>query len=385
MKIFGLLFRNALRHRLRTLLTIAGVGVAILAFGVLRTMISAWYTGVAQAAPDRLVSRSKISITFTLPLAQKQKIERIPGVAAVTHGSWFAGYYKDPKDFFPQIAFANAESFRLFPEYIVDSAAIAAFGRERNAAIVGSATMERFGWEIGDNVRLTGTIYPGDWDFVIRGIYTGREEATDITQFFFHWDYIDLRMQESFPGRVGQVGWWIIKIDDPARAADISAAVDREFANSADETLTETEAAFQQSFMGMVETIIKSLEVISALVIGIILLVAANTMAMTARERISEYAVLKTLGFSAGHIIGLIGGESLLISGLGGALGILLLIPITQALGAVMRQWFPAFPIDPMTYVLTGSTAILVGILAAVFPAWRAIRLRIADGLRRIG
>jgi putative ABC transport system permease protein len=384
MKILGLLIRNTLRHKLRTFLTIAGVGAAILAFGVLRTFVTAWYTGVEQASPNRLVTRSKISITFMLPLSQQRKIERIPGIDIVTHGTWFAGYYKDPKDFFPQIALEGSRTFELFPEFIIDSAAIRAFDTERNAAIVGAATMERFGWQVGDVVRLTGTIFPGDWDFVIRGIYYGREEATDITQFLFRWDYIDLRLQETSPGRAGLVGWWTSRISDPSQSAEISAAIDREFANSADETLTETEAAFQQNFLGMVETIIIALQVISALVVGVILLVAGNTMAMTARERISEYAVLKTLGFGAGRIIGLIAGESILISCLGGGLGILALIPITRQMETVMQQWFPAFPIEPMTYILTASTAIAVGILAAVFPAWQAIRLRIADGLRRI-
>lgn len=385
MRVFKLIFKNTLRHKLRTFLTIMGIAVAIMAFGLLRTFVSAWYAGVTQAAPDRLITRSKISITFTLPLAQKEKIARIPGVEAVTFGTWFGGYYKDPKDFFAQIAFEGPESFTLYPEFIVDTAGLRAFGSERNAAIVGQATMERFGWKVGDAVQLTGMIYPGQWDFVIRGVYTGATDATDISQFLFRWDYIDQRMQQEMPARAGQVGWWVIKIDDPAKAAQISNAVDREFDNSADETLTETEAAFQQSFVAMAGTIIFSLEVISILVIGIILLVAANTMAMTARERISEYAVLKTLGFNGGHILGLVAGESLLIAMLGGGLGLLLMFPLLQGVGAALRAWFPAFPIDPMTYPLAAVSAFAVGILAALFPAWRAIRVSIVDGLRRVG
>lgn len=384
MRVFRLIFKNTLRHKLRTFLTVLGIAVAIMAFGLLRTFVSAWYAGVTQAAPDRLITRNKISITFTLPVAQKEKIERIPGVEAVTSGTWFGGYYKDPKEFFAQFAFAGPESFDLYPEFIVDTAAMRAFATERNAAIVGIATMERFGWKVGDAVQLTGMIYPGQWDFVIRGVYTGATDATDISQFIFRWDYLDQRMLEEAPARAGQVGWWVVKIDDPARAAQVSAAVDREFDNSADETLTETEAAFQQSFVAMAGTIIFSLEVISVLVIGIILLVAANTMAMTARERISEYAVLKTLGFNGGHILGLIAGESLFIAMLGGALGLVLMFPLLQGVGMTLRQWFPAFPVDPMTYPLAALAAFVVGILAALFPAWRAIRSSIVDGLRRI-
>lgn len=385
MRVFKLIYMNALRHKLRSGLTVLGIAVAIMAFGLLRTVVSAWYLGVNQAAPDRLITRSKNGITFTLPLAQKQVIERIPGVAAVSYSAWFGGFYKDPKDFFPQIAIEGAHGLELYPEFIVDTATRNAFAREPNAAIVGKVTMDRFGWKIGDAVQLTGMIYPGSWDFVIRGIYTGRTEGTDVSQFLFNWNYIDQRMQVEMPARAGQVGWYVIKIDDPAKAAAVSAAVDKEFENSSDATLTETEAAFQQSFVAMAGTIVFSLQVISFLVIGIILLVAANTMAMTARERISEYAVLKTLGFSGKHILGLIAGESLLLSCLGGLVGIIFMIPLLQGVGTALKQWFPAFPIDPRTYPLAAVTAVLVGLLAAVFPAWKAIRVSIVNGLRRIG
>lgn len=385
MRVFKLIYKNMLRHKLRTFLTILGIAVAIMSFGLLRTVVAAWYAGVSQAAPDRLITRSKISITFTLPIAQKEKIERIPGVKAVTFGTWFGGYYKDPKDFFAQFAVEGPRYFDLYPEFVIDSTALNTFGRERNAVIIGQDLSERFGWKVGDVVTLTGMIYPGQWDFVVRGIYTGRDETTDDSQFIFNWDYLDQRMLETSPVRAGQVGWWIIKIDDPSRAAQISAAVDKEFENSPDETLTETEAAFQQSFVAMAGTIVFSLQVISILVIGIILLVAANTMAMTARERISEYAVLKTLGFGGGHILGLVAGESLLISCLGGGIGLLLLIPLLKGVGAALQQFFPAFPIDPLTFPQAAGAAIVVGLLAAIFPAWRAIHVSIVDGLRRIG
>ncbi|MBI3872477.1 MAG: ABC transporter permease, partial [candidate division Zixibacteria bacterium] len=263
MRFFRLILNNTLRHKLRTVLTIVAVAIALLAFGFIRTAISAWYLGVTASAPDRLITRSKISITFTLPLAQKERIERIPGVVAVTHGTWFGGIYKDPGNFFPQFAMENVESFQLYPEFLIDTSALRAFATERNAVIVGVKTMERFGWKMGDVVHLTGTIYPGDWDFVIRGVYTGRSEATDVSQFIFNWDYIEQRMQRDWPTRTGQVGWWVIKIDDPAKAASISTAVDREFDNSADETITETEAAFQQSFVAMSGTIILSLQIVS--------------------------------------------------------------------------------------------------------------------------
>jgi len=382
--ILVLVFKNVMRHRLRSVLTICGIAVAVLAFGLLRTVITAWYLGVEAAAPDRLVTRSKISITFTLPVAQKQRIERIPGVQAVTHCSWFGGVYKDPKNFFAQIALESAETFKLFPEYIVEPEALAAFAAERNAAIVGTTLAQRFGWKVGDTIRLQGTIYPGDWDFVIRGIYTGRDTGTDTGQFFFNWQSIEQRMAQETPGRVGQIGWWVVKIDEPARAATICKAIDAEFDNSADETLSETEAAFAQSFVAMAGTIVRSLEIMSVLLIGVILLVAGNTMAMTVRERTAEYAVLKTLGFGAGRILGLVAGESLAIAGLGGALGLALLFPTVKGVATVLRAWFPAFPVDPPTFALALGAALLVGLLAAVFPVWRAVAMPIAVGLRRI-
>ncbi len=384
MRLLRLVLRNAMRHRLRTALTICGIALAVLAFGVLRTVIGAWYAGVELAAPDRLVTRSRISITFTLPISQKEKIARVPGVVDVTTGSWFGGIYKDPKNFFSQIAIEGPRAFSFWPELIPDPGALEALGATRNGAVVGVGLMRRFGWKVGDVIQLIGTIYPGDWEFVICGTYHGRDERADETQFLFNWDYLDQRMAQEAPMRTGQVGWYVIKIDDPARAASICKAVDAEFRNSSDETLTETEAAFQQSFVAMAGTIIVALQVISFLVIGVILLVAANTMAMTARERIPEYAVLKTLGFQSPHILGLIAGESVLIAVLGGILGMLLMTPLLKGIGIALSAWFPSFPVEPRTYVMTLAAALAVGLLAAVFPAWRAMRVSIVDGLRRI-
>jgi putative ABC transport system permease protein len=385
MRVFKLIFKNAGRHKLRTILTVLGIAVAVLLLCLVRTFIAAWYAGVNQSSPNRLVTTSKINITFTLPLAQKPRIERIPGVEAVAHGTWFGGIYKDPKEFFAQFAFEDAGMFKLYPEFIVDSATMRAWEEQRNAVIVGVETMARFDWKVGDIVRLQGTIYPGDWDFLIVGTYTGRTATTDDSQFIFHWDYIDQRLQQEWPERAGEVGWWVVKIDDPARAAAISKAIDTEFDNSSDETLTQTEAAFQQSFVAMSGTIILSLQVISILVVGIILMVAANTMAMTARERLSEYAVMKTLGFSGGHLLGLIGGESMLIAVLGGAVGIAAIFPVVQGISIALRAWFPVFPIETRMIVIAAGAAVGCGIVAAVFPATRAIRMRIVDGLRRVG
>jgi len=249
---------------------------------------------------------------------------------------------------------------------------------------VGQGLIDRFGWTLGNKIQLTGTIYPGNWDFTIVGIYTGAKEVTDENTFFFRWDYLDEKMREEIPGRAGRVGWFIVEIKDPTQAAVISEKVDAFFKNSQNETLTETEEAFNLSFVSMGSSIVTGLNIVSFMVIGIILLVLGNTMAMTARERVSEYAVLKTLGFRPGHLVGLIFGESLMIAILGGILGILLTIPVASVVKIALSAFFPIYTISPLTIVLASSKTILVGLLAAIFPTLKAVRTKIVDGLRII-
>jgi len=382
MFVLKLIFRNALRHKLRTFLTILGLALAVMAFGLIRTFITAWYAGAEASAPDRLVTRSAVSIIFTLPLSYKEQIEKIEGVKDVTYALWFGGIYVDPKNFFAQFGVDHNTFFQVFPEYLVPPDQMEAFASERKAVIVGRKLADRFGWKIGDHINLIGTIYPGDWDFIIRGIYTGKEPSTDESSFIFRWDYVDETMRETTPGRAGQVGWYALRIDDPNRAAEISQKIDTRFDNSLAETLTETEKAFQMSFIQMSGTIIAGLQVISGLIIGVILLVLANTMAMSARERIPEYAFLKTVGFRPFHLIGLIGGESLFIAGLGGALGLLLLFLVSKPISLAISNFFPVFKIETITIILAICAAFLVGIASALFPIARAVRMRIVDGLR---
>ena len=384
MTIVGLIARNSRRHMLRTSLTIVGLAIAVMAFAVIRTTIDAWYAGAAAASPNRLIVRNAISLVFSLPLAYKEKIAKIDGVTAVSYSQWFGGTYIDESNFFVQFAVDPNTWFNLYPEYIIPDSEMADFQSQRNAVIVGRLLADRFGWKLGDAVRLTGTIYPGDWDFVIRGIYTGAKENTDESQWFFRWDYLDERMKQEMPGRAGQVGDFVIEIANPADAAGISEEVDSTFDNSLAETLTETEESFQLSFVSMASSIITGLRIISFLVIGIILLVLANTMAMTARERISEYALMKTLGFRAFHIIGLIGGESLFIATLGGIAGIALTFPIAALIHAALTNIFPLFSVDPINLIMGGVASLAVGLLAAIFPTLKAIRTSIVDGLRII-
>ncbi|MEW5993010.1 MAG: FtsX-like permease family protein [Candidatus Zixiibacteriota bacterium] len=384
MRVLKLVRKNTGRRLLRTVLTIIGLGIAIMAFTLIRTSVDAWYYGAEVSSPNRLVTRNAVSIVFDLPLSYQEKIAQVEGVTGISHGQWFGGIYVDPKNFFAQFAVDHETFFDLYPEYVVSPDQMEAFRQERNAVIVGRRLADRFGWSVGDAVRLTGTIYPGDWDFVIRGIYTGATENWDETMWLFRHDYLDERMRIEAPPRAGHTGWFVIQIEDPSRAAEMSETIDRMFDNSLAETLTETEEEFNLSFVEMGSSIVAGLNIVSVLVVGVILLVLANTMAMTARERVSEYAVMKTLGFRPLHILGLVFGESLFIALIGGAFGLLMALPVLALLMTFLGDFLPVFNISILTAVLACVASIVVGLLAAAFPAMKAIRTPIVDGLRVI-
>lgn len=386
MRILKLVWKNMLRHKLRSVLTIVGIAVAVMAFTLLRTVVTAWYSGVEASSNNRLVVRNSISFVFPIPFSYRDRIERVPGVEKVSYANWFQGVYIDQNQFFSRMAVDADTYFENYPEFLIDSAQLATFKRERNACVIGTKIAEKYHLKLGDLMQIKGDIYPGTWDFVVRGIYRPRDKRTDALQMLFHWQYVDERMRQEMPGRAGDVGWYVVTIHDPAEAAKVSEAIDAMFTNSRAETKSETEAAFQQSFVSMSGAIITAMNFIAFVIIGIIMLVLGNTMVMTARERIREYAVFKTLGFTKGHIVGLIAGESLLISAFGGMFGLLISLPLIQFFASVMPSgFFPVFDLEPITVGLAGGSALLVGLLASVFPIWRATSMRIVDGLRQIG
>lgn len=368
---------------MRTGLTIFGLAIAVMAFSVIRATIDAWYSNADATSPNRLITINAVSLIFSLPAPYKDKIAKIPGVTGISWAQWFGATYIDPRNVFMQFAVDHTTYFDLYPEMQIPEDEMEQFNKQRNAAIVGRQLADRFGWSLGDHINLTGTIFPGEWEFVIRGIYTGREDNTNESRFFFRYDYLDERMRQESPSRAGQVGSFILRISDPSQAAVISDQIDAVFENSLAETRTETEEAFQLSFVAMMGNIITGLRIISGMVIGIILLVLANTMAMTARERISEYAVMKTLGFRKHHIVGLIMGESLLIGILGGMFGLLITFPAASLMRAAMEGMLRV-AVSPSTLLLGMAAAVAVGILAALFPAAKAVRTPIVDGLRII-
>ena len=385
MQFLKLVLRNALRHKLRTGLTLLGLVVAILAFGLLQTVVDAWYAGAENAAPNRLITRNAISLTFPMPLHYRDKIRAVDGVRAVGAANWFGGIYQDPKNFFPQFAIDPAPYFAMYPEYRLKEDELRAFLRDRKGAVIGRKLATTYGFRVGDTVPLQGTIYPGTWPFTVRAIYDGADAKTDTSQMFFHWDYVNETVKAKSPRRADQVGVFVVQIDDPARSAEIARAIDAQFVNSLAETLTETEKAFQLGFVAMTEAIVVAIRIVSFVVIFIILAVMANTMAMTARERLAEYATLKALGFGPGYVARLVFGESIAIAGLGAALGIAATFPVSAAFAAKMGTLFPVFEVSGETVALQVGCAIVVGVAAALVPGRRAARVRIVEGLRAIG
>ena len=381
-----LIFKNVFRAKLRTALTVTGLVVAIVAFGLLQTVVDAWFAGANSASSARLVTRNAISLVFSMPTYYRERIRSIEGVKIVSYSQWFGGIYKEPSNFFPQFAVDHNNYFDLYPEFLIKPDELLAFKRDRQGAIVGRKLADQFGWKVGDVIPIRATIFSGNWQFTIRAIFDGRDETTLTRQFFLHWDYINESVKKRFPRRGDQIGVFNILINDPSRAADISKAIDAEFRNSLAETLTETEKAFQLGFVAQSEAIVVAIRVVSFVVIFIIMAVVANTMAMTARERIAEYATLKVLGFSPGYVAALIFGEAMVLAFLGAGIGILLTFPVASGFAnSPAGAAFASFAVSASTVWLQLACAVAVGVIAALVPGWRSARIKIVDGLRHVG
>jgi len=276
--------------------------------------------------------------------------------------------------------------FDVYPEFDVSKGEMDNFQHERNSCIIGRDIAKSFNLKVGDMMTLDGDIFPGKWEFVIRGIYQPKFKTTDATQMFFRWDYLNERMLQESPGRANEVGWYVVKIDNPNNSAGASEQIDALFKNSPAETKTETENAFQQGFISSSGAIINGMNVMSFTIVAIIMLVLANTMMMSARERTREYAILKTIGFSVSQIAGLIIGESLILSVLGGAIGLALTVPIVNGIATfIPKGMFPVFEVEPVTIVFLIIAVAIVGFASAIFPVRRAAITKIVDGLRYVG
>lgn len=385
MAFFLLACKSAFRNPLRMFLTTVGIAIAIIAFIFLRTIIRAWYAGAEASASDRLVARNRISLTFPLPLNYVDKIRNVGGVTDVGWLNWFGGVYKDERNFFAQFATDPESLLRMYPEFVLSDAEKQDFLKDRTGCIVGYEIARKYGFKVGDTIVLQGTIYPGDWKFTVRGVYQGAQKLTDTTTMYFHWKYLDEQLAEGMKSRVGVV---TIKVGDPNASAQVGAAVDKLFANSNAETKTESEKAFQLSFVSMASAILKAIEVVSGVILLILTLIIGNTLAMSTRERTNEYAAMRAIGFRPRHIQQLVLVEGIVVGVTGITMGVLLSIPLLQTAADFFQKnlgaFLGAFDLDPKIVALAAVAAMIGAIGAASFPAVRASRQNIVDGLRRV-
>jgi putative ABC transport system permease protein len=356
MKFLRLILINARRSKRRTILTILGVAVALFLFSTLRTVLTSFQAALDITDATRLVVRNATSMIFDLPISYKDKINSVPGVVDITWGNWFGGIYIDERNFFPQFAVDAESYFRIYPEMVIDQESMETFLSEQNACVVGDVLARRYGWSEGDQIVLKGTIFPGQWEFVLRGIYKGTSVDVDEGMLFFHSKYLE---ENSWVE--GETGYYIVKIDDHTQAARISEDIDRRFANSMAETMTETEEAFSLGFLSMLGNIELLIKAIGVAVIFTILLVTMNTMTMAGRERIKEIAVMKTLGFTDNLVFSIILIEAALIAIVGGAIGCGVARVIYDATDFTMGGFFPSFIVRGSTIGIGITISLLLG------------------------
>ena len=382
MKFANIIFANLFRKKVRLLLTIGSFAVALFLFVFLAVVRDAFNRGADVAGADRLVVINRTSIINLMPLAHRDKILRIPGVKVITHNNWFGGTYIDEKNFFPQFVIDPQAQREVFPEMIVPDDQWSNFLKDRQGAIAGAKTAERFGWKIGDRIPIKTTLYGGgSWEFNLAGIYHGKRPQDDETQFWFQWDYFE----EKVPDRVkGQIGWYVLRVDNPDDSPRIAKAIDAEFANSPFETTTQTESAFAANWVkqfGNIQFLIVS---IGSVVFFTLLLVTGNTMAISVRERTSELAVFKAIGFSDRAILFFVLAEALAIALFGGLLGILGAMILVPALGNALAGLLPSIVLAPSMLLFGLGLAIVVGFASGVIPGVSAMRLRVVNALRRV-
>ncbi len=384
--ILNISLKNAFRHKIRTILTLLGLAVALLAFGLLQTVITAWYSKATSASTARLVTRNATSLIFDLPIYYKDQIRGIKGITEVAHAQWFGGIYKLPKNFFPQFA-VSSNYLDVYSDFILTDEKKIAWINEKRGAIVGRQLANRFNFKEGDRIQLKGTIYPGNWEFIIKGVYEGSDDTKVTDRMFFHWDYLNsyiLGIPKNNLAAPNNVGVFISTIDDSRNAARISDNIDTFFKNSVAPSYTETEQAFQLGFVAMSDQIIEAIRTVSYVIVLIILAVMANTMSMSVRERTRELATMKALGFKPSFLSTLIFSESLLIALIGGSIGMLLTPPSASAFQLVTDNIFPVFAVSQKTVMLQIICASSVGVLAAIAPAINVFKIKVVDGLKTV-
>ena len=387
MKFLYLVWCNLKRKKLRTTLTLLSILVAFVLFALLSALKLALVGGFELADANRLLVMHRVSFLQLLPQSYLARMARIPGVSAVSHQTWFGGIYQDAKNPLATFPVDPELYLAMTPEITLPDDQKQVWLKTRTGAIIGRSLADRYSWKIGDRVPLKSPIWQnksgGAWEFDIVGIYEGTKKNADTTAFIFRYDYFD----EARTGANGQVGWYQVRVDDPKNASKVAAAIDAEFANSPAETKAQTEGAMFQGFAQQLGNIAKIVVAILIAVFFTILLVAANTMVQSVRERTQELGVLKAVGFSNELVLGVVLGESLVITVLGGMLGLALGWLMVAGMGQVgfIKQYLPIFYIPTRDIFIGVSLTILLGFVAGIFPAIQAMRLRLADALRRDG
>lgn len=387
MNLASVAARNALRNRFRTLLTVLGVAVAIVAFVMLRTVIWAYTMAAEVAAKDRVVTRHKVTFVMTLPERYVDSVQGAPGVTAATYANWFGG--KDPKheqEFFATLAADPKTFFDVYDEMVVPKDRLAAWKDDRQGAIVGDVLARKLGWKVGDEITLESPIYPGDWRLRIDGIYEATRKSVDRSTLVFHWDYLN----EALPARRrDQVGWIVSRVKDPSQAATVATNLDRVFEDQDVQTLSQSERAFNQSFIAFFSAILKVMDIVSVVILLIMMLILGNTIAMGVRERTSEYGTLRAIGFLPKHLATFVLGEAITVGALGGGVGLAIAYPFVNLgmgrwLEENMGTFFPYFRVQPDIALEAFALALALATTAAALPAYRASKLKVVDALRRI-
>jgi putative ABC transport system permease protein len=388
MTIGGIGIRNVWRNKTRTLLTLTGGAVAVLAFILLRTVLWAWNVGVEYSAKDRLATRHKVSLIMPVPKRYVDNIRQLPGIKQTTWANWFGG--KDPRrpnEFFATLAVDPESFFDVYPEMSVPPAEKAAWQADRRGTILGDMLARKLGVKVGDKLTLQGTIFPGDWEFNVDGIYVATQKSVDRSQLLFQWAYLNEHLPER---RRELVGWVVSRIDNPSRSAELTMAVDKLFDEKDVQTTTMSERTMNNSRMASFSAILTALNIVSIIILLIMMLILGNTIAMGVRERTREYGVLRALGFSPRHVATFVLGEALAIGVLAGALGCALSYPVVQlGMGRWLEEnygsFFPYFRVSAETAIVAALSSVLLGVASAIIPAMQASKLTIIDSLRRVG
>lgn len=388
MNLATIAIKNTRRNLFRTVLTILGVAVAMLAFLLLRTVLSAWLTGVEYSAKDRLGTRHKVTFVMTLPKRYVEDVRQVPGVQSVTWFNWFGGKMPGKEDqFFGTMAVDPKSFLQVYDELQLQPEQRSKWLEDRRGAIVGSALAKQFNWKVGDHIIMEGSIFPGEWEFNIDGIYTAARKSLDQSSFYFHWEYLNESVPEA---QREQVGWIASRVPDPSQAATVAARIDKLFDPRDIQTLTMSEKAMQNSFLGMISTLLDALKIVSVVILLIMMLILGNTIAMGVRERTHEYGVLRAIGFLPKHLSWFVVGEATLLGLIGGGIAVGVGVPlINQGVGRFIEEnftgMFPYFRVENSDALLAITLSIVLAVVASILPAYQVGKLHVTDALRKVG